>query len=39
MKNPTKLAQSKKKPLVARYEVGNTVVLTREPRLVEEYRQ
>ena len=38
MKNPKKLAQSKKKPLQARYQVGNRVVLTRDPKLVEEYR-
>ena len=38
MKNPKKLAQSKKKPLQARYQIGNRVVLTRDPKLVEEYR-
>jgi hypothetical protein len=37
MKNPEKLAASKKKPLVARYILGNRVVLTRDPTIVTEY--
>lgn len=39
MKNPEKLAASKKKPLVARYVLGGPrVILTRDPTYVEEYR-
>lgn len=38
MKNPEKLAASKKKPLQARYIAGSRVVLTRDPRYVEEYQ-
>jgi hypothetical protein len=39
MKNPEKLAASKKKPLVARYVLGGPrVILTRDPAYVEEYR-
>lgn len=39
MKNPEKLAASKKKPLVARYVLGGPrVILTRDPAFVEEYR-
>ena len=38
MKNPEKLAASKKKPLQARYIAGSRVLLTRDPRYVEEYR-
>lgn len=37
MKNPEKLAASSKKPLVARYIVGNRVILTRDPTHVSEY--
>lgn len=37
MKNPEKLAASKKKPLVARYILGNRVILTRDPAYVPEY--
>lgn len=37
MKNPEKLAASKKKPLVARYIIGNRVILTRDPTHVSEY--
>jgi len=37
MKNPEKLAASKKKPLVARYILGNRVILTRDPTYVPEY--
>lgn len=37
MKNPEKLAASKKKPLVARYILGNRVILTRDPTFVPEY--
>ena len=37
MKNPEKLAASKKKPLVARYILKNRVILTRDPTLVPEY--
>ena len=37
MKNPEKLAASKKRPLVARYILGGRVVLTRDPAYVEEY--
>ena len=37
MKNPEKLAASKKKPLVARYILGGRVLLTRDPQFVEEY--
>ena len=37
MKNPEKLAASKKKPLVARYILKNRVILTRDPTLVSEY--
>lgn len=37
MKNPEKLAASKKKPLVARYIIGNRVILTRDPTHVAEY--
>ena len=37
MKNPEKLAASKKKPLVARYILGNRVILTRDPVYVPEY--
>lgn len=39
MKNPEKLAASKKKPLVPRYIAGGRVILTRDPRYVEEYRE
>jgi hypothetical protein len=39
MKNPEKLAASKKKPLVARYIIGGRVILTRDPKFVEEYRE
>jgi large subunit ribosomal protein L28 len=38
MKNPEKLAASKKKPLMARYIAGSRVILTRDPRFVEEYK-
>ena len=38
MKNPEKLAASKKKPLQARYIAGSRVLLTRDPRFVAEYR-
>ena len=38
MKNPEKLAASTKKPLVARYIMGNRVILTRDPAYVKEYR-
>ncbi len=37
MKNPEKLAASTKKPLVARYIVGNRVILSRDPTHVSEY--
>ena len=37
MKNPEKLAASKKRPLVARYIIGGRVILTRDPAYVEEY--
>ena len=37
MKNPEKLAASKKKPLVARYILGGRVLLTRDPTYVPEY--
>lgn len=37
MKNPEKLAASKKKPLVARYIIGNRIILTRDPTYVTEY--
>ena len=37
MKNPEKLAASKKKPLVARYILGNRVIVTRDPTYVPEY--
>ena len=37
MKNPEKIAASKKKPLVARYILGNRVILTRDPAYVPEY--
>lgn len=39
MKNPEKLAASKKKPLQARYVAGSRVLLTRDPRYVAEYRE
>lgn len=38
MKNPEKLAASKKKPLQARYLVAGKVILTRDPRYVAEYK-
>lgn len=38
MKNPEKLAASKKRPLQARYLAGSRVILTRDPKYVEEYR-
>ena len=38
MKNPEKLAASKKKPLLARYVAGGRVLLTRDPRYVAEYQ-
>ena len=39
MKNPEKLAASRKKPLQARYiDGGSRVVLTRDPRYVKEYQ-
>ena len=38
MKNPEKLQASKKRPLQARYLVGSRVILTRDPKYVEEYR-
>ena len=37
MKNPEKLVASKKKPLVARYILGNRVIVTRDPTYVPEY--
>ena len=37
MKNLEKIAASKKKPLVARYILGNRIILTRDPAYVPEY--
>jgi hypothetical protein len=37
MKNPEKLAASRKRPLVSRYIIGGRVILTRDPAYVEEY--
>lgn len=38
MKNPEKLAASKKKPNVVRYFIGGREIITRDPQYVEEYR-
>lgn len=38
MKNSEKLAASQKRPLQARYLTGSRVILTRDPKYVEEYR-
>lgn len=38
MKNPEKLAASQKRPLQARYLAGGRVILTRDPKYVEEYQ-
>ncbi|KAK9797752.1 hypothetical protein WJX73_006625 [Symbiochloris irregularis] len=38
MKNPKKLAASKKQPNVARYFMGGRTVISRDPKYVEDYR-